>query len=426
MKKLLLSALSLGVVAVVAIVATQAFFSDEETSTGNTFQAGAIDLQVDSKAHYAGLVCVEGHWVQEDQQPPTTRPDLLDDPCGGTWNLKDLTIEKFFEYSDLKPGDDGENTISLHVYNNDAWGCVTINPTLNDDMSSTEPELEAGDTQDTDSIFDGELAQSMHFRIWSDMCSNTGLGAVPGDNIYQQGCDLLLTEGDGPITPRTWALAAPGLPNVFTGAVSAPLIGSNDYYLGVAWDIPTTVGNKAQTDKYMSDISFKVEQSRHNENFVCPVQEGFTPNTLRLENEQEVQGGPWNVIVDQKYVDMTYNSSGPTFDYTLVGQGLAASTQYSLIYYADGWPGNNPGALIGTHLSNADGTINTGPVINAELNMDLPTLPDGNYAIGAKIWLIPSSAYNAGTKSVTVWPPDFNTWFFEGNVYINYNDTQVP
>jgi len=36
--------------------ATGAFFSDTETSTGNTFAAGEIDLTVDSTAHYAGLI----------------------------------------------------------------------------------------------------------------------------------------------------------------------------------------------------------------------------------------------------------------------------------------------------------------------------------------------------------------------------------
>ena len=44
---------------------------------------------------------------------------------------------------------------------------------------------------------------------------------------------------------------------------------------------------------------------------------------------------------------------------------------------------------------------------------------------GDDIILIPSNAYDAGTMSVTVWPPDFDTWFFEGNVYIQYDDTDV-
>ncbi|OGM13104.1 hypothetical protein A3A76_01780 [Candidatus Woesebacteria bacterium RIFCSPLOWO2_01_FULL_39_23] len=385
MKKVLLSILSIGVVAVVAVYATSAFFSDEETSRGNTFQAGAIDLKVDYDGYYNKAV--DGH------------PDVH-------WDLKDLETEKFFNLADVKPGDFGEGTISLHVYNNPAWACVTINPTLNDDNGSTEPELIV-DEPDGDSIFDGELAQNMQFKIWADLnCNN-----VKDDN------EPPLTEGSGPITPRSWAIA-----DSQTGRV--PLNPDVTYCLGVEWKLPKEVGNVAQTDKYMADISFYTVQSRNNEGFVCPVQEGFPTNTLRLENESEVVGRPWEVIEDGMYVDMTYNSSGSTFDYNLDEHGLPANTTYDLIYYADGWPGNNPGALIGKHATDGLGNLITS-VGNVNLGMDLPHVNDGNYAIGAKIWMIPDAAYDDATKSVVVWPPDFSTWLFEGNVYIHYDDTDI-
>ena len=147
MKKILLSLLSIGVVAVVAIVGTRAFFSDEEKSTGNVFEAGALDLKIDYKSTY-------------------TRDRVVYE--GPHWEWKDLTTEKFFELSDVKPGDKGEGTISLHVFDNNAWGCVNLLPTMNDDVSSTEPELKV-DVENTDSIFDGELAQNMQFRVWADI-----------------------------------------------------------------------------------------------------------------------------------------------------------------------------------------------------------------------------------------------------------------
>ena len=37
--------------------ATGAFFSDTETSQGNTFTAGAIDLLVDNESYYNGNRC---------------------------------------------------------------------------------------------------------------------------------------------------------------------------------------------------------------------------------------------------------------------------------------------------------------------------------------------------------------------------------
>lgn len=431
MKRLLLSVLTVGAVGAAAVYTTTAFFSDTETSTGNTFVAGAIDLKVDAMAHYAGMYCdlETGTWFDEETQsiePQSSQwPDLLGTGCTGSWELTDLDESHvFFDYGDLKPGDEGESTINLHVQDNDAWACVSIVPTLNDDNGSTEPELEAGDAPDGDSIFDGELAQNMHFSVWADVCDETGNypNAYPGDNIYQDGCDLQLTEGTGFNQPVTWALADANTPNIFTN--SGPLAGGDDYYIGVSWGLPTDTGNMVQTDKYMADISFEVVQSRNNPDFVCPVPDIVAqPNTLRLENEQETEEGPWEVLSeDEIYADLTW-TDGETFDYTLVAQGLAPSTEYSLIYYADGWPGNNPGALLGTHTTDSSGDFNE--VGDVELNMDLPHPNDGNYAVGAKIWLIPSTAYDDGTKSVTVWPPDFNTWLFEGNTYIHYDDTGI-
>jgi len=55
MKKVLLSLLTIAGVAVVTFGATQAFFSDTETSTGNILQAGALDLTIDSDCNYYHL-----------------------------------------------------------------------------------------------------------------------------------------------------------------------------------------------------------------------------------------------------------------------------------------------------------------------------------------------------------------------------------
>lgn len=397
MKKIILSVAMIAAVGAIAIGATTAFFSDTETSTGNTFTAGAIDLKIDSHATYNGA--------------PVT---------AATWALKDLvpTSDKFFNFSDIKPGDSGENTVSLHVINNDAWACVNIVPTKNDDVSSVEPELAAGDVVNTDSIFDGELAQNMTFKIWADICTeNTQYpNARPGDNIYQADCDRLLTSGNGPITPTTYALATPQ-GNVFNGQVNSPLTGAQDYYLGVEWSLPGAVGNIVQTDAYQADISFNVEQSRNNPDFRCKNAAPIA-NTLRLENETIVVGGPWTVINDGTYADLTW-SDGDTFSYSLTGQGLAANTAYSLIYYADGWPGNNPGAFIGSGTTNGSGELTLAG--SPDLGIDLPMPADGNYAVGAKIWLVRSSDYNPATKSMIAWNP--SQYLFEGNVYIHYNDT---
>jgi predicted ribosomally synthesized peptide with SipW-like signal peptide len=126
-KKILLSLSVIGIAAAIAIGGTIAYFSDTETSTGNTFTAGSIDLKVDSTQHYNNMVCVCNTpvctWQPEAGAVAPFYP-AQGTPCGGTWGQpdgKDIVNEKFFNFGDVKPGDSGENTVSLHVVNNDAY-----------------------------------------------------------------------------------------------------------------------------------------------------------------------------------------------------------------------------------------------------------------------------------------------------------------
>jgi len=141
-------------------------------------------------------------------------------------------------------------------------------------------------------------------------------------------------------------------------------------------------------------------------------EEGNT--VLSLENKH---GEGWFITVDGTYGTLEFNPCDTPFAFTLTANGLTPSTDYSLIYYADGWPGNHPGALIWNGMTDGSGNINISD--STELGIDLPTLPDTNYP-GAKIWLIPSSAYDESTKSVTVWPYT-DKWLFEYNL-IQYEE----
>ncbi len=266
-----------GGVLALGVYGTKAFFSDTETSTGNILTAGALDLQIDSTAHYAGLICNEqGVWAEDAWETTVnTRPELVGLACSGTWALKDLGEENvFFDLSDLKPGDSGENTISIHVDNNPAWLCADVSLTKNDDVTSTEPELEDGDVdEDLLNNFDGELAQNIHFTAWSEQ---------DGDNLWEQGEPLLFSNVEGPASDvlggKTYALAD----SLTNGGVPFP--GGATSYIGLQWcfgnmtvvtDTNTItcdgslVDNKTQTDSISADIAFRVEQHRNNPNFVC-------------------------------------------------------------------------------------------------------------------------------------------------------------
>lgn len=290
-KKSILSLFTLGVVTILAVVSTNAFFNDTETSTGNILQAGSLDLKIDSEAHYAGMVCSLGGLWEEDAVGPTnnTRPELLGTACEGTWELKDLIAgDAFFSILDVKPGDSGENTISIHVDDNDAWLCADLTLAENDDNSSTEPELEDGDVADVPGDeFDGELAENVSFTAWIDQGATPGWQGDEdegeGDNVWQGDEDepLLFTNVSGPASDvlggTTYALA-----DSTTGF--GPISGDVTNYLGLQWchgvmTVDTTadtiscdgstLDNTTQTDSFSANVVFRAEQARNNSGFRC-------------------------------------------------------------------------------------------------------------------------------------------------------------
>jgi hypothetical protein len=201
--------------------------------------------------------------------------------CDSTWDLTDLGPQnQFFAFSDIKPGDSGENTISLHVYDNDAYACMyTRNMEDVEVDPATEPEVESGDG-DTVAGDPGEMAENVNFFAWWD----------DGDNVWEVG-ELQLTEGI--------VTAADFLDNVYPLFTPAgdPMQASQTQYLGVAWcagdmggvdehDLScdgASMGNEAQTDKISADIGFYVEQARHNEGFSC---DNVPPETVGDDDTQ--------------------------------------------------------------------------------------------------------------------------------------------
>jgi predicted ribosomally synthesized peptide with SipW-like signal peptide len=70
MKKILLSILTIGLMASVVFGATRAFFSDTETSVGNTFTAGTIDLKMnDENPRVSAIFTFEDMKPSEDMAP---------------------------------------------------------------------------------------------------------------------------------------------------------------------------------------------------------------------------------------------------------------------------------------------------------------------------------------------------------------------
>ncbi len=282
---------------------TSAFFSDTETSTGNTFTAGSFDLKIDNDSYYNGNRCVnigtslpDWRWQGDSAYPvPGT-------PCATSWTLSDLGNGLlFFDFDDIKPDDEGEDTISIHVQNN-AWACLDLSLTSNDDNTSTEPELADGDGVGTDDAWDGELAQNLQMLWWAD----------DGDNVYEVG-ETQITNGAQTIDAMFGqdhlfsVTLADSLKNIWTpnDVTPDPIPAEQTVYIAKAWCMgtltpaalaqdgngtdgplaPNRVGtgftcdgtlldNKTQTDGVTMDVAFRAEQHRNNPNFKCdPTQQ---------------------------------------------------------------------------------------------------------------------------------------------------------
>lgn len=271
MKKILISVLIVGLAAIGIAYGTIAYFSDSETSTDNTFVAGAIDLKIGNDSYYNGVV---------------------DDDA--SWTLTDLTVEKYFNYGDLKPGDWGEDTIALEVNSNKAWACATITLTADDENTAVDPEIDAGDVaDDTNDDFDGELASELHFVWWPDDGDNV-LEVSEREKVSTFVYDKLSNivgpdyTVDLTLSDSQW--------NFFENAPGAtPLNAGTTYHIGKAWcfgDMELTpvaddtgvspavasgitcdganVGNMSQTDTVVGDVTFEAYQYRNNESFLCP------------------------------------------------------------------------------------------------------------------------------------------------------------
>jgi len=272
MRRILTSLLVIGIVGVAAFGASRAFFSDTETSSGNVLAAGAIDLLVGNTSY-----------VTDEDGKLVASPST-------TWSLRDLTVEKFFNFFDLKPGDEGENTISLHVNNNDAYACAHVAISQDIDNGFTDPEDEmfagAGDGTST-----GDLDEELYFVFWGD----------DGDNVYENNEDILV---QGPVSN----IVSTGGTLTIADSSTSPLSASTTKYIGSYFcygNVTSTAGltpgtggpdtrssgftcdgaavtNRSQTDMLIGDLSFYAVQSRNNNGFTCSTVAWPTPDSTTV------------------------------------------------------------------------------------------------------------------------------------------------
>ncbi|WP_066416308.1 vWA domain-containing protein [Halorubrum aethiopicum] len=214
----------IGVASAGAGLGTSAYFSDEESFEGNSLTAGELDLKLDYKATYAGgpgrLDEIDG-WYSDDGpgepfdveeiedgtyligEVPNQTDDMWENEVQNT-NLcaPDLGLVNgdeipVFTLEDVKPGDSGEVTVSLHVCDNPAWMYMNGALTANDENGQTEPEADVDESGGDPGDGDGELADAIQTTLWYDENCNNVLDGGDDDTQSEEVCVQLVIDTSG-------------------------------------------------------------------------------------------------------------------------------------------------------------------------------------------------------------------------------------
>jgi predicted ribosomally synthesized peptide with SipW-like signal peptide len=261
MKKIIKSGLIVLAVAAIAGYGTYSFFSDEETSNNNTFTAGAIDLslggQFSSEGNVNGVQAVVA---------------LASDNAG----------RAMYNFTDLKPGDQGEGSFNLQVTSNEAYVCAKSTITATPEHEATEPEVAAGDSS---SDTTGELQNYLQFATFADLNNDNTYDSGEPVNVGQYGGDgngitaaEIAAAGWVPVadttSPNTW-LTIGTLPSGTPKNAGMLYCFGNFTTSGSGASTIVTgcdgsgAQNIAQTDGVVGSIEFSAVQVRNNPNFTC-------------------------------------------------------------------------------------------------------------------------------------------------------------
>jgi len=297
-KKILISLSIIGIVAAIAVGGTIAYFSDTETSVGNTFTAGTIDISVNDM----------NPWDQS-----FTLADMK--PC-------------YTDYINFRIDNDLSDPNPVNIFKK-------IIITSEETGTVSEPEC----TEQTGGVWNpegktctwgsGEDNNDLSSVIWYDLKVDVYDGQR--QRIWWQ---TLYVDSQGKSIDDVYGVQ--GSENyVFLGMIPAGgyMLVEQSYHLA------PTVGNWAQGDSMTFNIEVKGEQLY---------------GTAWLENKEGAE--PWKIIYgDGIEGTLTYKVKHPTFDFSFTGKAQLINTDYVL---AAGYDVNSDvDTYLGEGTSLSDGTI---------------------------------------------------------------------
>ncbi|MFC7097899.1 SipW-dependent-type signal peptide-containing protein [Halobaculum marinum] len=248
-RTMLLGLGTVGLASAGAGLGTTAYFSDTESFSGNSLQAGSLDLLVDYEATYDSDGAVEN----------------LAEQSAGTVDGEPAGM--FYMLDDVKPGDSGSVKFCFEIDDNPSymWACGDLTEAEN---GMTEPEMDVDETADA-----GELGAAISATL--SYCEEVDGETIVGEEIASGSlADLfailaggVALDGDGV------AGLVPGEQAMYDEPVldeSEAVVAVTGPCLCLEWEIPTSVGNEIQTDSLEMMLDFHALQARHNDGTYNP------------------------------------------------------------------------------------------------------------------------------------------------------------
>ena len=201
MKKILVSLMTIALVGIIIVGGVYAYFSDTETSTGNTWSAESLDLNLD----------------------------------GGNVNVVKFTVD------DVKPGDGGNGTWTVANVGSMVGYLDLESISVSEAIgTSTDPELADEVPSGTDTT---QLGNYLLVHLFVDTNNN---GSWDAGETHVFGTD-----------------AAPAAINTIAASYDLNLSlaasgGTN--YITLTWSVATSTDNRIQGDSVTLDITFELQQ----------------------------------------------------------------------------------------------------------------------------------------------------------------------
>jgi predicted ribosomally synthesized peptide with SipW-like signal peptide len=353
MKKIVLSIFAIGIVSVGAFYATKAFFNDTETSTGNTFSAGTIDIAVDG----------QNPWAQKE-------PFVLEDMKPSQHAYTEYVIQNVgtnpanvFKKVDITDQNDGVMSEPECVEGGGTWTAPVTEQTTGTCNDTYVPNF--------------NIASVIRYdmRVWvynEDPKANPNATPIWWDVIYTDDMAKMLSDVNGQ--------------NVLLGMIPA------GWWMKVdqSYHMDPLTTNWAQGDKLQFNITLTAEQLK---------------NTVTMMEKIFPAGQDPTFVYGGNLATVTYDVKEDKFNYDLT-VSKAVDGAYTLIawddkanLYAFNW-GSIGNAIA---LANVTVTGNTGSATGSiDLNKDF---------INAKLWLIDGTYTPGTTIGPIAWNP--TNWMFE-------------